>query len=171
MLERVWVFLGGGMAIVFFEVVFFWFSWYNLGMEKITPPSAEQLKTLEIAFGYDATIAEACADADYSASDFNLWLVDNQDYRQKFEQIRNLATLKARKAVVDSFEDKPETALKYLERKLKGEFSTRTESKQEVQINISQIISSLSGKTAKPAVIEEEKSTPALPQPSPKPSK
>lgn len=85
----------------------------------------EQIKKLEEVFGIDGSIAEACYYAAVSESDYNIWLLSNDDYRETFEMLRNKSILQARQEVVKGFKDDPDFALKYLERKRRKEFGTQ----------------------------------------------
>ena len=53
---------------------------------------------------------------------------DNEDeVRKKIDRLMNTPILTARQTVVKDLEDNPDMAMKYLERKLKSEFSPRVE--------------------------------------------
>lgn len=89
--------------------------------------SDESLKKLEEAFLLDCTIWEACFCADISERTYYNRVDSNPDLLQRFEALRQNPVYKARKTVIQALEKDPDIALKYLERKRKNEFSTRSE--------------------------------------------
>jgi hypothetical protein len=95
--------------------------------EANTKMCPEVIAKLEFAFSLGASQLEACLNAGISRSAYYEWLKKNPDRKDKFEQLRETPTYKARKTVVDALEENPELALKYLERKKKDEFSLRQE--------------------------------------------
>lgn len=81
---------------------------------------------LEEVFSLDGTVEEACFYADISRQTYYDYLKRYPEYIDRVDALRQKPVLKARQAVVrglDSFDN----GLKYLERKKKLEFSTRTE--------------------------------------------
>jgi len=89
--------------------------------------SDESLKKLEEAFLLDCTIGEACFCADISERTYYNRVDADPDLLQRFEALRQNPVYKARKTVIQALEKDPDIALKYLERKRKNEFSTRSE--------------------------------------------
>lgn len=108
---------------------------YNMTKKKDNPKKAGRksvmdditLKKLEDAFLLDCTIWEACFCAWISERTYYNRVDENPLLLQRFEELRNNPVYKARKTVIEAMEKNPELALKYLERKRKNEFSTRSE--------------------------------------------
>ena len=94
---------------------------------KLTP---EIVRKLEEAFAMDCTVVEACLNADISRQTYYQFLKANQEYRDRFEVLRNKPFLKARRTIIDSL-DEPDYAFKYMEKKKKDEFSSRVETVNE----------------------------------------
>lgn len=91
--------------------------------QKLT---AETIRKLEYVFSIDGTVLEACYFAGISQDTFYRWVREFPELSEKFNILRQNPVLKARQAVVGAL-DNPEYAFKYLERKMKKEFSLRTE--------------------------------------------
>lgn len=89
--------------------------------------SPEKVKKLEEAFALDCTIKEACFYADISIQTYYDWLLKKPELVERFEALRQKPVLTARTTLVKSLSTDVEMALKYLERKRKAEFSTRSE--------------------------------------------
>ncbi|MFD2207205.1 hypothetical protein [Kiloniella antarctica] len=96
--------------------------------KKIT---ADVLRKLEDAFKIGCTDKEACLAADIGESTLYDYCKANEDFSERKELLKQSPVFKARKSVVDALEKDPDLALKYLERKVKKEFSTRTENTGE----------------------------------------
>lgn len=88
--------------------------------------TSEVVGKLEEAFAIGASINEACMYADINKSTYFDWIKKNPHFSNRVEALQLKPTLKARQTVVKALDD-PVMALKYLERKHKGEFSLRTE--------------------------------------------
>jgi hypothetical protein len=86
----------------------------------------EIVNKLEEVFALDGTIGEACFYAGISRTAYYNWIEENPELVDRFDALRENPVLKARRSVIDGLVD-PEFALKYLERKKKGEFSVRQE--------------------------------------------
>lgn len=95
----------------------------------------EVLEKLEEAFKYGSTDEEACAYADIAESTLYKYQEKNPEFTERKAQLKELPIFTARKSVVDRLSKNPELALKYLERKKKDEFSLRTESQVDVNID------------------------------------
>ena len=91
---------------------------------KVTPKTIDKL---EYAFSLGCTDEEACVHADIGVSTLYDFERNNPDFSERKKLLKEKPTFKARKSVVNAIESNPELALKYLERKVKKEFSTRTE--------------------------------------------
>lgn len=90
----------------------------------------KKLGKLEMAFRIDASDEEACSIAEITVDQLYYYQREiNPEFKEKKKVWKHLPTYKARQTVVEALEDKknPEFALKYLERKRKLEFSTRSE--------------------------------------------
>jgi len=98
----------------------------NLGGRptKMTP---DAVKKLEEAFMLGCSDLEACLVAGISRQ----CLYDYQDktpgFAERKSTLKEDPTYRARLAVIKGFQDSPELALKYLERKKKDEFSLKQE--------------------------------------------
>ena len=85
------------------------------------------LGKLEQAFAIGCTDIEACSFANINPSTLYLYQTKNPDFIDRKEGLKAKPIFKARHELVKGLTDNPELALKFLERKLKSEFSTRTE--------------------------------------------
>lgn len=102
---------------------------------KMTP---EVVSKLEDAFSYGASVNEACYNADISRETFYRWMREDEVLYDRLKRMMDKPILKARKAVVDSFNDKPELALKYLEKKLRKEFGDEP-TKMNINLQFNQL--------------------------------
>ena len=99
----------------------------NTGRKLFDGKDESQVRSkLEEAYLIDATMGEASLFAGISLSALKRYLNDNEEFRTRLTALRNNPTLTARKTVIENL-DKPDMALKYLERKAKEEFSTKQE--------------------------------------------
>lgn len=85
------------------------------------------VKKLEDAFCYDATVEEACLSAGISRQTYYNFLKEYPTFVDRVEDLRQAPYLVLRKKVMQVGEHDADMGLKILERKKKGEFSTRTE--------------------------------------------
>lgn len=86
---------------------------------------------LEQAFAYDCTVLEACSYANISKDTFYRYIKKHPEFSDRIEQLREMPVLQARQTVVTALSSNPDLALKYLERKKRKEFATRTEQEQK----------------------------------------
>ena len=86
----------------------------------------EAIRKIETVAAYDGTIAEMAFYADIHPDTLYAYMAANKEFSDRIKALRNKPVLKARQAVVSAL-DNHEFALKYLERKVKGEFSQRVE--------------------------------------------
>jgi hypothetical protein len=100
---------------------------------KISP---EIVKKLEEAFALDATMEECVFYAWISKQTFYNWMEKDQDLWTRLKALKNKPVLLARQELIKWLKDNPELALKYLERKRKDEFSTKTETDNKVSWDI-----------------------------------
>jgi len=94
------------------------------------------LTKLEQAFSMGCTDNEACLYADINPLTLYRYQKENEGYCKRKEMLKDKPILLARTELVKGLKNNPELSLKYLERKLKDEFSLRTESKQTIQAEI-----------------------------------
>lgn len=88
----------------------------------------KKLVMLEHAFKIDATDEEACSYADITPDQLYYYQREiNPTFQVEKALWKKTPTIKAREEVVKGLEGDPELSLKYLERKVKGEFSKRNE--------------------------------------------
>lgn len=87
----------------------------------------ETIRKLEEVFKIDWTIGEACYYAGISVDTYYRLLSLKPELSERFTRLRNMPTLLARQTLVKSLHTDSNIAMKYLERKKKDEFSTRTE--------------------------------------------
>jgi hypothetical protein len=90
------------------------------------------LGKLATAFSIGATIGEASYYANIDPDTYYRWVKKYPILSEYFERLKNKPILKARQSVVSSL-DNPDMALKYLERKLRGEFGRRVEVEDVVE--------------------------------------
>ncbi len=90
---------------------------------KITP---EILERLRHAFAIGCTDEEASAYADIATSTLYEYLKKNQEFSEERNDLKKKPVLKAKETIVRGL-NKPNIAQWYLERKLKDEFSQRSE--------------------------------------------
>jgi hypothetical protein len=83
------------------------------------------LQKLEQVWGIGGSDAEAAFFADISPAALSDYLKKHPKISERKAALKNRPILKARQEVVKGLEDNPEFALKYLERKLPGEFSLK----------------------------------------------
>lgn len=98
---------------------------------KATP---EVLDKLRQAFAIDATVEEACFYADINPATYYNWKKAKPEQFEALERLRNTPILAARQTLATAVKTDHITALKYLERKRKSEFSTKVE--QDVKLEM-----------------------------------
>lgn len=96
------------------------------GPGRPTVMTEETLQLLREAFLLDCTDEEACFKANISPSTLYNYQVEHPEYLEEKKALKQNPFLLARESVIGGFSN-PELALKYLERKKKGEFSLRQE--------------------------------------------
>lgn len=82
---------------------------------------------LEMAFAFDCTVEEACLYASISRNTYYEFVKRYPDFQDRIVALRNAPILMARMCVLRAAEHDADLALKYLERKLPIEFSTRAQ--------------------------------------------
>jgi hypothetical protein len=98
----------------------------------------ETVTKLEQAFAIGATVELACSYAEVSRNRFYEYLKDNPTFSDRIEDLRNKPILKAMDTVAKSLTN-TEDAQWYLERKMKKEFSTRSEVGIEGEIKVAKL--------------------------------
>ena len=93
------------------------------------------LNKLEEVFAIGGSDKEACFYADISHQTLYDYQHTHPEFVERKEALKNKPILKARQEVVKGLKDDPEFSLKYLERKLKDEFSVKTESKVDMTLD------------------------------------
>ncbi|MBU0472087.1 MAG: hypothetical protein KKF65_05660 [Nanoarchaeota archaeon] len=83
------------------------------------------LKKLEEAYSWGCTDAEAAIYSNISTSTLYKYQKENPGFLERKELLKSKVILQARRAVIDSFKEKPGLAFKYLERKLPNEFQVK----------------------------------------------
>lgn len=97
-----------------------------IGAGRPTVMTTDTVNKLEQAFAIGCTDEEACVFADISRTTLYDYIKKNPEFADKKEALKKKPILKAKNTVVKNL-DNPDMALKYLERKCKDEFSTKTE--------------------------------------------
>lgn len=97
------------------------------GAGRPTVMTTETIRKLEVSFSYDATVEEACLDAGISPNTYYEFLKKHPAFQDRVDALRQAPYLVLRKKVIQEGEHNADTALKFLERKKKMEFSTRSE--------------------------------------------
>ncbi len=82
---------------------------------------------LEHAFVYDCTVEEACLYAGISPDTYYTFCKQYPDFSERIAMLRHAPYLVIRKTLIAAAEHDADLALKYLERKLPMEFSTRAQ--------------------------------------------
>lgn len=102
-------------------------------MARPTIMTPEVIAKLEEAFAWGCTDREACLWADIAEATLYKYQEKHREFVERKEALKDKPILLARKAVVKAIEKGDRvTALAYLDRKKKDEFSTKTE--QDVRV-------------------------------------
>ena len=100
----------------------------NAGRKLFDGKATEKVVSkLEEAFEYGATDDEACLHADISTAALYRYEKANPKFRERKQRLKLKPILLARSSVVSALKGSPELSLKFLERKVKDEFSLRHE--------------------------------------------
>lgn len=91
----------------------------------------EVLQKLEEAFALGCTDGEACYYADIAKSSLYNYQVSHPEFLERKDALKERPILMARQELIKGLKGNAELALKYLERKLKKEFSLRVENTGE----------------------------------------
>lgn len=97
------------------------------GAGRPTVVSQEVVRKLEDAFCYDSTVEEACLLAGIGKSTYYAFVKDQPAFSERVDELRQAPYLVIRRKVIQVSEHDADMGLKFLERKLKMEFSTRAE--------------------------------------------
>jgi len=97
-------------------------------MPRPTVMTPETIAKLEEAFAWGCTDTEACLWADIAQKTLYLYQEKHPEFIHRKESLKDTPLLLARKTVVNAIKKGDrDTAMKYLERKKKDEFSLRSE--------------------------------------------
>ena len=97
----------------------------DVGRPTVVTPKI--IEKLEKAFLIGCTDLEACLYAKISKSTLYNYQNEHPEFVERKEALKENPCLISRKTVVRSLTRNPDIALKYLERKKRAEFATRTE--------------------------------------------
>ena len=92
-----------------------------------TVMTPEVLSKLDHAFSMGCTDEEACCYAKISIAPFYVYQDKTEGFKERKDQLKQNPVMLARMTVVEGLEEDPDLAMKFLERKCKKEFSTRSE--------------------------------------------
>jgi len=106
----------------------------------VTKKTPEVIKKLEEAAAYDATVEEMCFYAGISTPTYYAWINEDKELSSRIEALRNTPILKARQAAVNKVNESYYTAVDYLSRKRKSEFSQKHDIEHSGQISISKLL-------------------------------
>lgn len=113
------------------------------GRGRATVMTPEVIAKLEEAFAWGCSDVEACLWADIAPATLYMYQVKNPDFTERKASLKETPVLLSRKAVVQAIKKGDRvTALAYLDRKKKDEFSTKTE--QDVKVTLPTPIMDLS---------------------------
>jgi len=101
-----------------------------------TVKSEEIIRKIEECAALGSSIEEIAFYAGIHRATLYRWMAEDQELKDRIEELQERPILKARQTIVKSLDD-PEQAKWYLERKRKNEFSTKSEveSKSEIQVS------------------------------------
>jgi predicted DNA-binding protein YlxM (UPF0122 family) len=88
---------------------------------KYTKLTDDVVNKLEQAISLDATVDEACFYANISKQTYYNWIEKNPKMGERFDQLRQKLTLKARQVVADKIDESYSNAMDYLKRKKRKE--------------------------------------------------
>lgn len=92
-----------------------------------TKRTVELVGKLEYAFALGCSVTEACLYAGISRDTYYEWCKADTKLSDRMEELRESPILIARETVIKGIKRDPDLALKFLERRKKDEFSTKTE--------------------------------------------
>lgn len=92
-----------------------------------TVMTPETISKLEEAFEWGCSDLEACLHANISKSALYEYQQDHPEFTERKEILKKTPTLRARRTVIKEVATDGDLALKYLERKEKDEFSSKSE--------------------------------------------
>lgn len=96
--------------------------------------SDETLRKLNEAFAFGASDPEACFYADVSTTALYNYQLKHPEFVERKNALKERPVLLARQTVVKALESDADLALKFLERKRKAEFSTKTETDTTIHL-------------------------------------
>ena len=96
-------------------------------MARPTVMTKEVIEKLEYAFSLGCTDIEACLHADIAEKTLYLYQEKHPEFIQRKNALKESPIFLARQSVLKGLKEDPDLALKFLERRKKDEFSTKTE--------------------------------------------
>lgn len=93
---------------------------------------------LEYAFSLGCTVTEACLHAGISRDTYYEWCKADTKLSDRMTELKETPVLIARDTVIKGIKKDPDLALKFLERRKKDEFSTKSE--QDINVHLPQPI-------------------------------
>lgn len=102
-------------------------------MPRPTVMTPEVIAKLEEAFAWGCSDVEACLWADISPAALYVYQEKNPKFQERKAELKETPIMLARKSVIKGVKQNPDIALKFLERKKKDEFSTKTENDVRVK--------------------------------------
>lgn len=99
----------------------------------------EKISKLEEAFMLGCSDLEACLFADIGKTTLYNYQNENPDFTERKEKLKENPILLARRSVVNSMTEDGDLALKFLERKRKDEFGTKSTTEHTGGISVTKI--------------------------------
>lgn len=103
-------------------------------MARPTKMTAKVIAKLEEAFAFGCTDLEATLYANIAPATLYNYQEKNKEFLERKVQLKETPILKARASVIKSFENNPELAMKFLERRKKDEFSLRRDFEHSLHV-------------------------------------
>lgn len=103
----------------------------------------DTVKKLEEAFLLGCTDEEACFFADISKQTLYNYQAANPEFVDRKEALKSNPIFEARKSVLNELKTNGDLALKFLERKKKDEFSTKSETEHSGALTIGKVLDAL----------------------------
>lgn len=116
-------------------------------MGRPTSMTTEVIDKLEYAFSLGCSDNEACLHAGIAPATLYKYQEENPKFTERKHLLKDSPIFLARQSVLKGLKDDPDLALKFLERRKKDEFSTKTEN--ETKLILPQPILQIDPKTRK----------------------
>ncbi len=95
-------------------------------MARPTKKTPDIIQKIEEVAALDGSVEEMAYYAGIHRETLYVWMKEDKEFSDRIQELRERPILKARQTVVKSLDD-PDRAFRYLERKKKTEFSSRSE--------------------------------------------